>query len=703
MLDSNRPDTPAGATGQRPIYRQIERPEWVEDRTPASVVDAAAESPRTCLLVDYQTRVNDRGIWFYTRIVTEILDASCIEDLSQWLYELEPDSQHLELHHCRVLRGDTTIDALDEENIRVLQRDQRLESHISSDRLTVELTIDDLRVGDILDIATTEVEHHGAHPVLGRFLRNYNWLSWSIPVYSQHIRVLNQHDIPIVVRELDSANQVDERQILKAGATYDHHWTNLPISSRQVMLPDEYWPHCLMMTTQADWPDVAQHLSSFYAEQGASKDGLELADLAGDVPQLQNGVVSDESLLALIRFVQNNIRYRSESSGIYSHTPRPPSKTFKKRAGDCKDKSNLLVHLLRKLGVQADLALVNTQLQSAVVSLDPSPMLFNHMIVSFVWQKKRYWLDATQQKQAGDLSHMAMLDYQQALLLGGPKAGLIKLPFHRDDLVFRLHQNFDLARTDQQGPQVEVLREYHGARADNMRYYIASTESSVLQERFQSYSSEEVDVKLSPLDAFSVYEDDKVRNILITRECYSVETPIADLDGQRFRVGTHFFGQIYDPPSEHHPMQMDMDGVMEHKIRIRYANKPAAEAEEYEKSSRWFKYSDDVQLEDKELRFNMRYEPLDPIVAVADQKQYLDDVSEIRKRSSSGFAAIVESHQSFAEIFILLIVLLFCGILLMFQDRLPLPVTLSLAAATIALSFHEKLGKLWRRDRSQDG
>lgn len=64
--------------------------------------------------------------------------------------------------------------------------------------------------------------------------------------------------------------------------------------------------------------------------------------------------------MRLVRFVENEIRYRGENLGVYSHTPKAASHVLAKGAGDCKEKSNLLLALLTTIGVDANLALVNT-------------------------------------------------------------------------------------------------------------------------------------------------------------------------------------------------------------------------------------------------------------------------------------------------------------------------------------------------------
>ena len=62
-------------------------------------------------------------------------------------------------------------------------------------------------------------------------------------------------------------------------------------------------------------------------------------------------------MLAL-QFVQNKIRYVSLSFGSNAYHPHHPDEVLQNRYGDCKDKSLLLLSLLRAAGIQAWPALV---------------------------------------------------------------------------------------------------------------------------------------------------------------------------------------------------------------------------------------------------------------------------------------------------------------------------------------------------------
>jgi hypothetical protein len=104
--------------------------------------------------------------------------------------------------------------------------------------------------------------------------------------------------------------------------------------------------------------------------------------------------VKDQALRA-VRFVQDDVRYLSISIGPHSHRPHDPAQVLKQRFGDCKDKSLLLVALLQELGVEAYVALVNTEFQGSLTKMLPSVFVFDHVVVKVIIDGKTIWIDAT--------------------------------------------------------------------------------------------------------------------------------------------------------------------------------------------------------------------------------------------------------------------------------------------------------------------
>jgi len=96
---------------------------------------------------------------------------------------------------------------------------------------------------------------------------------------------------------------------------------------------------------------------------------------------------------ATARFVADQVRYVGLEFGVNAYVPYPTARVFERRYGDCKDKSLLMVTLLRGLGVEAYLALVRTFPHGAVIDPPASISLFDHAIVRI--PEPDIWFDPT--------------------------------------------------------------------------------------------------------------------------------------------------------------------------------------------------------------------------------------------------------------------------------------------------------------------
>src|SRR5579863_10408548 len=84
---------------------------------------------------------------------------------------------------------------------------------------------------------------------------------------------------------------------------------------------------------------------------------------------------------ALALFVQHNIRYVAIELGIGGWQPHPAPEIYQHRYGDCKDKVNLMISMLREIGVEAYDVRINVTRGS--VTPDTPPYLgFNHSITA---------------------------------------------------------------------------------------------------------------------------------------------------------------------------------------------------------------------------------------------------------------------------------------------------------------------------------
>ncbi|HUB10244.1 MAG TPA: DUF3857 domain-containing protein [Myxococcales bacterium] len=119
------------------------------------------------------------------------------------------------------------------------------------------------------------------------------------------------------------------------------------------------------------------------------------------------------------------VRYTGVELGEAAIVPRPPAETVARGYGDCKDMAALLVALLRRAGLRADVALVRSGWYDAPDDL-PGLELFDHAIVH-VGGEPELWIDPTDPDavvgllSSGDQGH-------QALVAARGTRGVVRLP-----------------------------------------------------------------------------------------------------------------------------------------------------------------------------------------------------------------------------------------------------------------------------------
>lgn len=158
-----------------------------------------------------------------------------------------------------------------------------------------------------------------------------------------------------------------------------------------------------------------QDLSHWYAKLYSPELKLDAeARAAGDAAVL--GATSQEDRVRrLFNYVVQNTRYVGIELGIHGWKPYNASEVHRRRYGDCKDKSSLLVALLRAQGIEAALTLVRTKDRGPFPPGSASMWAFNHAIV-YVPSLDRF-LDPTAEYSnykdlpAGDQGALALVVY----------------------------------------------------------------------------------------------------------------------------------------------------------------------------------------------------------------------------------------------------------------------------------------------------
>ncbi|MBZ0113347.1 MAG: transglutaminase family protein [Thermoanaerobaculia bacterium] len=155
--------------------------------------------------------------------------------------------------------------------------------------------------------------------------------------------------------------------------------------------------------------------------------------------QAASDLAPDAALEAIANLVQRDVRYVAVQIGVGGWLPSTPEEVWERRWGDCKDKTMLLIDLLKAAGIEARPALALLGGDRRVDPAFPTPFQFNHLVAAVRLDSLESppdtapivgdWLilDGTQRRGGGGWLNPSVQG--QKLLLVGEKGGeLIDAP-----------------------------------------------------------------------------------------------------------------------------------------------------------------------------------------------------------------------------------------------------------------------------------
>jgi len=139
------------------------------------------------------------------------------------------------------------------------------------------------------------------------------------------------------------------------------------------------------------WADMRKWFYDISKTQIVSND--EMQKLVKDIVNKNNGH-RKKIMQDLYYYVSQNIRYVSIPLDSSYYKPHTAVDVYMNRYGDCKDKSALLITLLKLAGIEARFALLRTRSQGPIIRKFPA-LDFNHCIVAVPEIDEYTYLDPT--------------------------------------------------------------------------------------------------------------------------------------------------------------------------------------------------------------------------------------------------------------------------------------------------------------------
>ncbi|MFZ1072120.1 MAG: DUF3857 domain-containing protein [Verrucomicrobiia bacterium] len=487
---------------------------WVKpnffDRELLNTPASDGENERWLLI---ETEINVPKSATFSHEVKQICSYDGVQGGAQISLDFDPDYESLQLHWVRIWRGTNFLNQLDRDKIKVIQQERDLDQQSLNGRYSAVLVLEDVRVGDVIDYAYTV---QGVNPVFGgRFARSIQ-LQFDEPVGRLRTRLLWPANKRLFIKNHGTGAQP---VVIRGKDITECSWdsSQVPALAVEDSLPVwyEFQPWVQLSEFQT-WAEVNQWALTLF--QNNSAPSPEFSQKLGAWRQIPD---PEQRVLAVLRFVQNEVRYFGIEMGEKSHKPSDPSTVCNRRFGDCKDKAFLFVTALRTLGVEAWPVLVNTTERHTLDDWQPSPLAFDHVIAAVRLNDQVYWFDPTINYQGGPLSARYLPDYERGLIISPTTTGLTVIPnTSADQSMTSVSEYFQLRGRDEPA-DLKVVTVATGGDADGLREVFATTTRDKIQKgRLDFYSRSYPQIETAqPID----FADDEQQDRIEMTEYYTIQ------------------------------------------------------------------------------------------------------------------------------------------------------------------------------------
>ncbi|MFA9229352.1 MAG: DUF3857 domain-containing transglutaminase family protein [Microgenomates group bacterium] len=449
------------------------------------------------------------------RLAMQVTDRSGLERAATIQREFDPAAETLALMRLVIIRDGQEIDQTARYAPDVFRREGQLEAGIVTGTLTATYNLPDVRVGDIVDFAflyTTKSYVPGAPFAQSKYL------DYSVPVEMARVTIDAPTGTALNVAALPQ--RVQHRR--EEGARFDRWIWELPKfaglqeEERSVYRKDGY--ALLMVSSDVDWSGLTAALGPRYtADQPLTPEwDARVAAIADKYPTPAGRAI------AALRLVQEHIRYVSLSIGEGGYFARPPQEVITAGFGDCKDKSLLLVTVLKRLGITADVALTDLDEGNLLPDAVPDLTVFDHMIVRAQIKGRDHWFDPTGYDEGGDLAHASTPGYGYALPVT-PVAQKNLVPMTRNPgsaWLSEVTESFDFGLL---GVWLTVDATFKGEAANAMRARQTADGTASRTKEYLAFYAERYPGIRTVVDL--AFSDDPMRNIITQKERYFLPAP----------------------------------------------------------------------------------------------------------------------------------------------------------------------------------
>lgn len=538
-------------------------PVWVKDiqLDTKKIADSSTGNVKYHLY-DRQSNASSKPHHFY-RFVKEANNTSALESVSKLKVNFNPAFQQLLVHSADVYRSGKLIYTLNKNDIKIFSDESDLKNEMLTGRAQALILLPSTQVGDVVDIKYSIL---GTNPIFGDRNAYTFGLGWSVPLDLVHIRIVYPASKGLNFRTtgVDLKPQETIENELKVLS-----WT---LENPKPIFNEEQYPYgyvrypFLSVSEYSSWSEVVEQQEPLYRNRDLPM------DLMSRVEGITQGLSDAEKVVAILNFVQKEVRYLGLEYGINAYKPHLPKEVWRDRRGDCKDKTLLLISILDALSIESYPALVNTEYREGLKDVLPAPNNFDHVIANVLVDGRSYWLDPTRAPQSGKLNEIGYYSYDQALVLKKGQSVLTHMPLDPADN----DQTFiteEITIGDYTAPiRLKVSSLYKGKSAENMKSRFENDHLSKIEQQYiQFYQKQYGQV----LDHQSIlYGYDAEKNQFTVEESYLIDS-FFNLEGKNvsFNINASLVDDQLSIPSSQNrqsPFYLGRPKYVQHQIKIHY-------------------------------------------------------------------------------------------------------------------------------------
>jgi len=248
-----------------------------------------------------------------------------------------------------------------------------------SDYKKLAFSMPGVAIGSIVDYKVTIQEKKPT--IEGKFSSSYYFQGYN-PILLSRYKVILPKDMELKYYPINPFKDVPLSPVTRQQGdkkTYLWEYENIPqIMEEEHMPPLDEVAFGILVTTLDSW----EGFSHWWRKKINGKTEPDRS-IKEKVAELTQGLSAPkEKIEALFNYVKKKIRYVYIDLGKSGYEPASAPEVFENKYGDCKDKSTLLISMLRSAGIPAYYVLIPTNSMGNWIRHFPYPFQFDHCIVA---------------------------------------------------------------------------------------------------------------------------------------------------------------------------------------------------------------------------------------------------------------------------------------------------------------------------------